>query len=223
MKLSAETTVGALAAEFPRATRVFARHGIDFCCGGGKPLAEACGGTPAEAQAIIEEIEREINGLPEPDVRWDQAPLEDLIEHILRRHHDTLKEELPRLEAMCRKVHEVHGDKDQERFDQLLATFVTIKEDIDQHLPKEEQILFPAILAGRRHMLGGPISVMEEEHEQLGELLRRMRSLTGDYVVPEEACNTWRALWSGLEELENDLHEHIHLENNILHKRAFNG
>lgn len=223
MNITAETTVGTVATEHPLATRVFARHGIDFCCGGKKPLAEACGAAGSDIDAVLAELQKEIEATPEPEVRWDEAPLENLIEHILRRYHDTLKEELPRLEEMARKVHRVHGDKDQARFDELLRTFLAVKEDIDQHLPKEEQVLFPAILAGHRHMLGGPISVMEMEHEALGEMLRKIRELTGEYVVPEIACNTWRALWVGLEELERDLHEHIHLENNILHKRAYNG
>lgn len=223
MNVTLETTVGALATEHPLATRVFARYGIDFCCGGGLPIAEACAARGADSAQVLAEIEKEISESPEPEVRWDEAPLGDLIEFILRRHHDTLKEELPRLEAMCRKVHQVHGDKDQQRFDDLLKTFLAIKADIDQHLLKEEQVLFPAILAGHRHMLGGPISVMEAEHDALGALLRQVRELTGDFVVPAEACNTWRALWVGLEALESDLHEHIHLENNILHKRAFNG
>jgi len=223
MNLTAETTVGSVATEHPLATRVFARHGIDFCCGGGLPLAEACATKGADIDAVLAELSAEIDAAPEEEVRWDQAPLQELIEHILRRHHDKLKEELPRLEAMCRKVHEVHGAKDPERFDALWKTFSAVKTDIDQHLPKEEQVLFPAILAGHKHMLGGPISVMEMEHDQLGGMLRELRRLTDGYRVPEGACNTWRALWAGLEELEADLHEHIHLENNILHKRAFSG
>ncbi len=223
MNLTAETKVGQVATEHPLATRVFARHGIDFCCGGGKPLGEACAATGADTTSVIAEIEKEIGAAPEPDVRWDEAPLEDLVEHILRRYHDRLKEELPRLEQMARKVYDVHGDKDPENFAGMLRTFLAIKTDIDQHLMKEEQVLFPSILAGQRGALGGPISVMEAEHDHLGEMLRSLRGFTGDYVVPEGACNTWRALWVGLNELERDLHEHIHLENNILHRRTLQG
>jgi regulator of cell morphogenesis and NO signaling len=223
MNLTAETKVGDVATEHPLATRVFSRHGIDYCCGGGLPLGEACAASGADASAVIAEIEEELGGTQEPDVRWDEAPLADLIEHILRRHHDRLKEELPRLGQMARKVHEVHGDKDPDNLGGMLQTFLAIQADIDQHLMKEEQILFPAILNGQGAMVGGPIHVMETEHDQLGEMLRRLREFTRDYVVPEGACNTWRALWVGLEELERDLHEHIHLENNILHKRALSG
>ncbi len=220
MTITADSTVGAVATEHPLATRVFARHGIDFCCGGGQPLATACDAKGVDVGQVIGELEQEIGCQDTPPVRWDEQPLDALIDHIIATYHDPLREELPRLEQMMRKVHEVHGDKDQARFDELLQTVLTIKADIDQHLPKEEQILFPMILDGRGMMAMGPMSVMESEHEFLGGLLSKARELTNDYTVPEGACNTWRALWVGLEELERSLHEHIHLENNVLHPRA---
>jgi len=223
MVISADSKVGAVATEHPLATRVFARHGIDFCCGGGQPLATVCEAKGIDVQQVIGELEQEVAANTTPEVLWNEEPLEKLIDHILTTFHEPLREELPRLEQMMRKVHEVHGDKDQARFDELLETVLTIKADIDQHLPKEEQILFPMILSGRGMMAMGPISVMEQEHEFLGGLLEKVRGLTNDYLVPEGACNTWRALWVGLEELERSLHEHIHLENNVLHKRAREG
>lgn len=223
MAIHATSTVGAVAADHPLATRVFARHGIDFCCGGGKPLAEVCEGRDVDVTALIDEIERELADSTESEVNWNERPVEDLVEHILTAYHAPLREELPRIEQMMRKVHAVHGSKDQERFDELLATVVEIKADIEGHLPKEEEILFPMILAGRGHVAVMPMQVMEEEHEALGELLRRTRRLTDDYVAPEGACNTWRALWAALEELERSTHEHIHLENNVLHERARRG
>jgi regulator of cell morphogenesis and NO signaling len=223
MELTLETTVSQVATSHPLATRVFARHGIDFCCGGGRPLQEACAASGLDPKSVLDELVSEIQGNPSSAQRWDEAPLEKLIEHILVRYHEPLKLELPRIEEMMRKVHRVHGSKDQATFDELQELFLTIKQDIDNHLPKEEQVLFPAILNGMRHMLGGPISVMEAEHDELGKMLRRVRQLTSDFQVPEGACNTWRALWAALEEMERELHEHIHLENNILHKRAFSG
>lgn len=220
MTITKETTVGTVATEHPLATRVFARHGIDFCCGGGKPLAEACATRGLDTDQVLAELERELQAAPAQTTRWDQAPLGDLIDHILVTYHEPLRTELPRLEAMTRKVHEVHGDKDPERFEALLTTFLAIKADIDQHLPKEEMILFPMIKRGEGAMAGGPMHVMELEHEQLGGMLHKVRELTNGFEVPEGACNTWRALWAGLEDLERSLHEHIHLENNILHPRA---
>ena len=220
MNLTHESTVGTIATEHPLATRVFARHGIDFCCGGGQPIAQACTDKGLDVKEVLEELEREIAGQATEAVRWDEQPLEAVIDHILVAFHAPLREELPRIESMMRKVHRVHGDKDQARFDALLETVLAIKADIDQHLPKEEEILFPMILAGRGAMASGPMHVMEMEHAELGALLAKMRSLTKDYVVPDEACNTWRALWVALEELERSLHEHVHLENNVLHPRA---
>lgn len=222
MTITSETTVGTVATEHPLATRVFARHGIDFCCGGGKPLAEACAAHGLDAETVLAELEQEIQGAAatEAPVRWDQEPLAALIDHILVTYHEPLRSELPRLEEMTRKVVEVHGDKDPERFTALLQTFLAIKADIEQHLPKEEQILFPMIKSGQGGMAMGPMSVMEAEHETLGALLHRVRQLTDDYQAPADACNTWRALWAGLADLERATHEHIHLENNVLHPRA---
>jgi regulator of cell morphogenesis and NO signaling len=220
MVITTSSTVGTVATQHPLATRVFARHGIDFCCGGGLQLSAACEAKGVDVDAVLGELEQEIAGHQAKEVRWDEQPLDALIDHILAVYHAPLREELPRIEEMMRKVHRVHGAKDQARFDELLQTVLAIKSDIDQHLPKEEQILFPMIKAGRGSMATGPMHVMELEHETLGDLLRKARSLTNDYRVPAEACNTWRALWVGLEDLERSLHEHIHLENNILHKRA---
>ncbi|MCL4153463.1 UNVERIFIED_CONTAM: hypothetical protein GTU68_024764 [Idotea baltica] len=223
MILSPETPVGQIATAHPLATKVFARHGIDFCCGGGIPLAEACAEKSTDTARVIEELTREIEASPAGETNWNEAPIADLIEHILTTYHAPLKEELPRIAEMMEKVHRVHGDKNIAMFDELKGLVERVKTDMENHLPKEEQVLFPAILNKKRHMLSGPISIMEEEHEELGGMLRRIRELTDDYVAPDVACNTWRALWAALEQLELETHEHIHLENNILHKRAFNG
>ena len=220
MIITADSKVGTLAAEHPLATRVFARRGIDFCCAGGLDLASACDNKGVDLQQFIAELVQEIATQPEAELRWGDKPLDALIDHILVTYHEPLREELPRLETMMRKVHSVHGSKDQARFDELLRTVLSIQADIGNHLPKEEEILFPAIKAGQGPMADAPMSVMESEHEVLGGMLRKVRELTGDFVVPEGACNTWRALWVGLEELERSLQEHIHLENNILHPRA---
>lgn len=220
MTIDAGTTVGTIAAEHPLTTRVFQRHGIDFCCGGGRPLGEICKEQGLELELVLGEIETEISQTPVSTVRWDEAPLDVVIDHILSAYHEPLKEELPRLEAMARKVNRVHGEKDPERLQGLLDAFLSLKADLDQHLPKEEQILFPMIRSGQGALAAGPIQVMEHEHETVGDTLRRLRELTNDYTVPAEACNTWRALWMGLADLERALHEHIHLENNVLHPRA---
>ena len=220
MDIDKERTIGALAVEHPLATRVFARHGIDFCCGGGQPLAAACASRGLDPDTLIEEIRKELAGTPETGRRWDEAPLGELVDHILENYHKPLYEELPRLERMAAKVYDVHHDKAEEMLHGMLTTYRGLKAELDEHFAKEEQILFPMIRAGRGAMTGGPVSVMVEEHESAGAALARLRALTSGYEVPAEACNTWRALWHGLAALEASLHEHIHLENNILFPRA---
>ncbi len=220
MDINPDSKVGQIAVEHPLATRVFARHGIDFCCGGGKPLEEVCTQRGFEAATILAEIESELAAPSGAEVRWDQAPLGDLVEHILAAYHAPLREELPRLEAMARKVVDVHGDKQPDALPELLSVYLELKADLEQHMAKEEQILFPMIKSGRGAMAEGPISVMEREHDSAGNALKRLRELTDGYQVPAEACNTWRALWHGLAALEEALHQHIHLENNILFPRA---
>lgn len=220
MNIEVDSRVGQIATECPLATRVFARYGIDFCCGGGKPLREVCEKLGLDPKIVLGEIEHEIAGPSENGVRWDEASLDDLIQHILATYHVPLKEELPRLEAMSRKVAEVHGDKRPDVLPELLSVLINLKAELEQHMAKEEQILFPMIQGGQGAMAGGPISVMEHEHDSAGRALHRLRELTDGYEVPAEACNTWRALWHGLAALEDSLYQHIHLENNILFPRA---
>ncbi|KAB2964546.1 MAG: iron-sulfur cluster repair di-iron protein [Thermoanaerobaculia bacterium] len=221
MSLSPESRVGEIAARHPLATRVFARHGIDFCCGGGVALADACAKREIDPAGVLQEIEREITS-PGADLatrNWQEAPLGDLVVHIVERYHDPLREELPRLEAMARRVFRVHGDKDPERLGALLESFLRLKSELDEHLHEEEESLFPSLLLAAA---GQPSQVASfvDDHTRVGQELHRIRELTDDFRVPAEACNTWNALWHGLAALETDLHEHIHLENNVLFPRA---
>lgn len=223
MAITTNTTVGQLAAEHPLATRVFARHGIDYCCGGGRSLEKVCEEKGLDSQGVLDEIRKELESPVASEHRWDEAPLGNLIEHILAAYHRPLYEELPRLEAMARRVLEVHGDKDPERLGELLSVYLGLKAELDQHMAKEEQILFPMIRRGQGAMAHGPISVMQREHDSAAAALRRLHELTNGYEVPDGACNTWRALWHALAALEESLHQHIHLENNILFPRALAG
>jgi len=219
MPIDPQTSVGAIAVDHPLATRVFARHGIDFCCGGGRPLDEVCREKGVAIERLEAEIAAEIAGSPDPEIPWGDAPLEALIDHILHAYHEPLREELPRLEALARKVHQVHGPKDPERLQGVLDAVLAIKDDLEPHMQKEETDIFPAIRAGEGNRVADALEDLEREHEEVGATLRLLRELTRDYEVPEGACNTWRALWAGLADLERALHEHIHLENNILHER----
>ena len=220
MMISSESKVGNVATEHPLATRVFARHGIDFCCGGGRPLQEVCERKGLDVEVILQEIQAELSRDDGDSTRWDRAELGDLVDHIIAAYHQPLGEELPRLELMARKVNRVHGDKMPEVLPELLATLLALKAELEAHMMKEEQILFPLIRKGQGARGSAPMLVMEDEHESAGRALEKLRRLTNDYTAPEGACNTWRALWVGLEHLETDMHEHIHLENNILFPRA---
>lgn len=220
MTITSDVSVGSLAAEHPLATRVFARHEIDYCCGGGRPLGEACAEKGLDTEAVIDEIRKELETTDPSKGRWDQAALGDLIDHILTTYHRSLDEELPRLQSMAEKVLDVHRDKDPERLPELLSVFLGLKSELEEHMVKEEQILFPMIRSGQGPMASGPIAAMEHDHASVGAVLRRLQELTDGYEVPAGACDTWRALWHGLAALEEALHEHIHLENNILFPRA---
>ncbi len=222
MEIQRSTPVGRIAAEHPLATRVFGRHGIDFCCGGGKPIQDVCQARGLDTEQILEEIRVELANVDDQQERWDEADLGDLIDHILTAFHRPLQEELPRLESMARKVFQVHGAREPEVLGDLLSTFLGLKTELEQHMQKEEAILFPMIRRGQGSMALGPISVMEEEHSFAGAALERLRELTNGYQAPADACTTWQALWHGLGALETDLHQHIHLENNILFPRALN-
>ena len=230
--ITPDTLVGDIAAAQPASIRVFQQYGIDFCCGGKKPLADVC----QEHQVPYEEIAKALAGaeLPRDDRDWSNASLSALVQHIISRYHETLRRELPRLEAMAAKVNDVHGEKLPETFPQLNGVLRELSEELTSHMGKEEMILFPAVeeleaakQEARRPMtrfpLGAlrmPMAVMEQEHEHAGNLLATLNGLTGSYRTPEWACNTFRGLYAGLEDLERDLHVHIHLENNILFPRA---
>jgi len=220
IQLDATHGVGQIAAEHPLSTRVFARHNIDFCCGGGVPLADVCAERGLVVDDVLEEIRHELGRSDAPQTDWTTAPLDAIIDHILVTYHKPLSEELPRIHEMALKVLKVHGEKDPDTLKDLADTFGALRAELESHMMKEEQILFPMIKSGQGAMAGAPVSVMEHEHASAGTALKHLRRLTNEYTVPEGACATWTALWHALAELETELHEHIHLENNILFPRA---
>jgi len=216
--ITPNTTLADLAATRAGASRVFYRHDLDFCCHGRVSLAEACAKKHIEVDALVRELEAET--ATQPDFRrWDDAPIAELIQHILDRFHAAHRAELPRLLEMARKVEKVHADKNS--CPRGLADHVEhIAVELESHMQKEEQVLFPMILGGRGRQASMPIQVMEEEHEDHGRNLARVRELTHEFTPPTEACGTWRALYLGLHELDEQLMQHIHLENNVLFPRA---
>lgn len=211
-------TLAELAVIHPGAARVFFHRRLDFCCGGRRPLEDACRERGLDAAVILQEIDA---AAPlSPDVpRWDREPLPTLIEHIVMTYHARLRRDLPDLIEMARRVEFKHGDKPA--CPRGLTTHLEqMHVAILDHLQKEEQILFPMIARGVGSRAAGPVQVMELEHDHHREELGRVRELTGDLQPPSAACATWRALYAGLNQLEAELMEHIHLENNVLFPRA---
>ncbi len=218
IEITPDQTLAELAVTRAGASRVFHRHGLDFCCGGQIALSDACQRHSLDPQQMITEIVKEERA-DDTFERWDEQALDLLVDHILTRFHDAHRQELPRLLEMARKVESVHADKAS--CPKGLAAFLEhVAGELEQHMQKEEQILFPMIKAGRGAMAAMPVQVMEQEHRDHGKNLAKLRSLAHDYQPPAEACNTWRALYLGLDELEAEVMQHIHLENNILFPRA---
>jgi regulator of cell morphogenesis and NO signaling len=224
MTITQNTTVAEIAAGVPSSIRVFQRRDIDFCCGGKRPLAQACAERGLTFNEIVDEIATSAEVHPENVTGWLEAPLDALTAHIVRTYHQPLRDELPRLNTMAAKVAKVHGTKDS-RLGRVASALLELSEELQAHMRKEEQVLFPVIDAietgaSAPMRIDAPISVMEHEHEQAGVLLGELRSLTDEYQPPEWGCATVRALYGGLAELEHAMHVHIHLENNILFPRA---
>jgi len=225
-------TVREIALEQPSSIRVFERFGIDYCCGGRKPLAEACAARDIEVDAVIAALESAAETLAQKGEDWSQASLDSLIGHIVSRHHSYVKSELPRLAMLAQKVVNRHGDTMAE-LGVIQATFSNLDLELTHHLAKEEQILFPYVVGLDRAQtnanmqasacfgsVANPIAMMTEEHEAAGTLLEQIRQLSSDFTTPVGACPTFHAFYDGLREFELDLHQHIHLENNILFPRA---
>ncbi len=231
-QLDATTSVGQWVTQHPQTARVLETHQIDYCCGGGVSLAEACEKKQIDSQELVERLNRSIDDDDdnESDSRenWTEASLTDLCDHIQATHHVYMREELPRLTLLIDKVVSAHGANHPELTD-LQKAFRSLQEELTPHMFKEEQILFPAIRQMEQSTaapmfpfgtISNPIGAMEHEHASAGVALARIRKLTDQYRVPEDACNTYHVMLDSLAHLEEDLHLHIHKENNILFPRA---
>lgn len=222
-------TVGELVARRPFLSRVFEEAGVDYCCGGKRPLEDACrqkGLDPVAFAARLEEAAAEADD--EQFVDAAAMSLTALADHIQQTHHAYLKEELPRLDFLTAKVSSVHGEHDA-RLHEIHRIFQEFAADLSAHMMKEEQILFPLIRrleasssAQSFHCgsIANPIRQMELEHHGAGDALEQFRALTDDYSPPEWACNTYRAMLDALARLERDMHQHVHKEDNVLFPRA---
>ena len=230
--IAVEKTVGEIAREIPSAVRVFEKHGIDYCCGGRTPLEQACGERGLAVERLVADLEAAASPSAAAERDWNAAPLAELTDHIVKTHHAYLRTELPRLDEMLGKVLDAHGAK-YAYLSRLRDVFDGLCDELGSHMMKEEMVLFPSIVRLEMARRAGspppptpfgsfrnPIGMMEFEHDSAAQALGQMRELSSDYSAPDDACNTFLALYQGLAELETDLHRHIHKENNILHPRA---
>jgi regulator of cell morphogenesis and NO signaling len=234
MSVTATHTVRELAVTVPGATRVFERMGIDYCCGGGRTLADACNKFQVPIEEVVRSLEEAGRAAPSNDnmMDWQTKSLTALCSYIVDKHHVFTRQELERLEKLLDKVCSRHGENHPE-LSQLQPLFLSLKQDLLQHMLKEEQVLFPYIelmetaIANQANIptpffatVQNPVRMMMNEHDTAGELLRKMRSVSGNYVPPPDACISYQTLYQALTEFETDLHQHIHLENNILFPHA---
>jgi regulator of cell morphogenesis and NO signaling len=234
MSLTTAKTVRELALEYPNATRVFEKLGIDYCCGGNKSLEEACAFANLSVPEVLESLAatgatRTSN---QEDRNWQEAPLADLVAYIYDKHHKYTREEIERLGVLFDKVCSVHGTNHPELL-HIQSSFQGLAQELTTHMMKEEMVLFPYIVRMEEAAIQrdpvlpvpfgtvrNPIAMMVHEHDAAGEALRLMRKLSKEFTPPDDACVSFRTLYKALVDFEADLHRHIHLENNILFPRA---
>jgi regulator of cell morphogenesis and NO signaling len=227
-----QTTVKDIVIGDFRAAAIFERNGIDFCCGGNVPLEEACAAKGIDPRTVEEELKRLSGTGPAGGERYETWELDALADHIVRTHHAYVREAIPPLLLHTAKVARVHGERHPEVV-AIHGLFQGVAAEMTAHMQKEELMLFPAIrtlAAGRRDgsrvlpspfgSIANPIRVMEMEHESAGGAMERIRALSAGYAPPEDACTTYRVTYQELQRFEEDLHIHVHLENNILFPRA---
>ena len=229
--INSEMTVRDVALEVPESTRLFEKLKIDYCCGGGQPLVEACASAGVDVDTVMVMLGEITESQPEA-LDFQNASLPDLIQHILETHHVFTKTEMDRLQALTDKVLNAHGGNHPELI-HLSELWLQLCSDLKPHMFKEEQILFPYIVALAQAAdqnrprpfapfgtVNNPVRMMMREHDTAGQILREMRAVTFDYKVPPDACISFQTLYAALENFEKDLHQHIHLENNILFPKA---
>ena len=234
MGIDTQRTVAEIALDRPQAAAVFERLGIDYCCGGRKPLAAACQAAGIDVNHVANLLEQETGKTGEEieTGNWTERSLASLISHIVEEHHAYCREEGLRLQPLLGKVVSKHGGHHPE-LTQVQELFTSLRNELSMHMMKEEQMLFPYIIAleeSATHKsapprapfgtVQNPVRMMVEEHDDAGHLLKEIRTLTGNFTAPQDACTSFKALYQGLEAFEADLHQHIHLENNILFPRA---
>lgn len=217
--LNTSNTLANLATQFPAASRIFYGHGLDYCCGGQRSLQDACANRDLDADEILKSIQEANEETAALD--WNSASMAEITAHLISQYHEPMRRELPRLIEMATRVEQKHHDKDGVPRG-LTAHLNRVWAELELHLQKEEEILFPLLDAGQGQMASQPILVMRHEHDDVANDLKKIRSLTFDLKAPVHACATWQALYLGLQDLEAETMQHVHIENNILFPRASN-
>lgn len=227
-----QQTVREIALENPASIRVFEQFGIDYCCGGRKPLADACNAKGLALDDVVAALNAAGVAPAEVQEDWTAQPLAVLSRHIVDTHHAYVRRELPRLYELAQRVVNRHGDTRPELL-RIQSKLAEMGEELLQHCTKEEVVLFPYIAKLERALAEGnekphgcfgtvanPIAMMMQEHDAAGALMADMRELSNGFTPPAGACPTFHAYYNGLHEFEHDLHRHVHLENNILFPKA---
>lgn len=227
-----ERTVGEIVAEDYRTAGVFKKFGLDFCCGGGRPITEACEQKGINVDILLDELEA-ITTDGDDSHNYKEWSPNLLIDYIEQRHHRFVRDKLPEIEIYAKKVAKVHGSRHEE-LNEILYEFLMLKDELINHLEKEERLLFPYIKELVRCKENGekmkqkpsfgtvenPVKMMEDEHDEAGEAMGKIQRLSDNFTPPEDACASYRVLFQNLEGFQNDLHKHVHLENNILFPKA---
>lgn len=231
MNITEDRTIAEIVTENIKTADIFKKHGMDFCCGGGISLDKACSKYGVEYSILENELSA-VDAEISRSYNYDSWELGFLIDHIINIHHSYVAESIPVLLQYAAKVAKVHGHHYTEVVE-INKLFNEVAEELGSHMMKEERILFPYVKQLEKAKLEGeklalphfgtvnnPITMMENEHEAAGDILKIIAKLTNDYTPPAEACNTFKALYAKLQEFEEDLHQHIHLENNILFPKS---
>ncbi|HPG74217.1 MAG TPA: iron-sulfur cluster repair di-iron protein [Bacteroidales bacterium] len=231
MDIQLNTPVGEVVRLNFKTAKIFEQHRIDFCCGGHQSLEQASEKAQANPEKVLAEISTVLSQ-NDPDASWfERMPLDKLCDYIVERHHSYVSDTIPFLQAKLQKLCEVHGDNHPELFD-VRELFDQTAANLTMHMQKEELVLFPFVKNLLRIKSNGekiapneisvlePIHQMEAEHQAEGERFEIIAKFTGNYTVPSDGCNTYRVGYQTLQEFEQDLHRHIHLENNLLFKKA---
>lgn len=232
MNLTKSNIIGEVVAQDYRAAGVFKNHAIDFCCNGNRTIAEACAEKELDSDQIVEELHQTMENGSAETTDFNSWPLDLLADYVEKKHHRYTEAKITEIKPYLEKIVRVHGDRHPE-LSEINEIFNQSAGDLAMHMKKEELVLFPHI----RKMLNAqsthteiapahfgtvrnPIEMMMREHEDEGENFRRIRALSDGYTAPADACNTYRVTFSLLKEFEEDLHKHIHLENNILFPKS---